>query len=86
MSETREQLKEMVALFHQGLDIAKRLNAPEDRIAAMHAAIGGLTDPTNYVNNVKPSGGSESLPGVDYELERRVLIDRQDELWRRGLS
>ncbi len=73
-------------LFNQGLDIARELNAPEDLIVAMHAAIGGLTNLAAYENNVKPSGVPESLPVVDYEAERRATNERHDELRRRGLS
>lgn len=86
MGETKQQLDEMRDLFNKGLDIARKLNAPEDRIVAMHTAIGGLTDLAAYENNVKPSGVPESLPVVDYEAVRRAANERHDELRRRGLS
>jgi hypothetical protein len=43
-------------LFNQGLAIARELNAPMDRVQAMTTAIGGICDPQQYVNNIKPSG------------------------------
>jgi hypothetical protein len=54
--ELRKQLDEMVDLFNQGLAIAQKLDPPQDRIIAMRTAIGGLSDPSAYANNVKPSG------------------------------
>ena len=54
--ELRKQLDEMVDLFNQGLAIAQKLDAPQDRIIAMRTAIGGLSNPQAYLNNVKPSG------------------------------
>lgn len=58
MDEIKQKLDEMRDLFNKGLGIARMLNAPEDRIVAMHTAIGGLTDRAAYENNVKPSGRS----------------------------
>jgi hypothetical protein len=36
--------------------LAQKLDASQDRIIAMRTAIGGLSDPSAYANNVKPSG------------------------------
>ena len=68
VGETKQQLDEMRDLFNKGLDIARKLNAPEDRIVAMHTAIGGLTDLAAYENNVKPRRFSAS---TTYAAARR---------------
>jgi len=52
----KKKLDEMRDLFNQGLAIARELNAPMDRLQAMTTAIGGISDPQQYVNNIKPSG------------------------------
>jgi hypothetical protein len=80
-----EQLGEMMDLLNRGLSLAMRLNPQPDRIIALRTAIGGLSDLSAYANNVTPSGGTESLPVVDYAAERRAANERQDEMRRRGL-
>jgi hypothetical protein len=57
MDETlKTKLDEMAGHFQRGLAIARDLNAPLDRLQAMNTAIGGICDPQQYVNNIKPSG------------------------------
>ncbi len=54
--QLKKKLDEMRDLFNRGLTVARELNAPMDRVQAMTTAIGGICDPQQYVNNIKPSG------------------------------
>lgn len=54
--ETMKQLDEMREHLNAGLEIARRLNAPEDEVRRLRFAIGGVTNPAAYDQPTKPSG------------------------------